>query len=1652
MATGDYLVRRNNANTDEVPDAGSDLLLLWDTAYASRGSSITYSAGTFTLGETGRYLVLASEQIGTTDTTNNQRNNAKLTFNLGGTELQEGYGTGYIRRSGGSQECLIQSMAIIEVTSLVGGANDLQVRVERVDTSTAGTVDRVANDRCGVSILKLDDDLNYGRYSGTVTSSSTSGGSVVCTLDTTTEEDGVVFSRTGNNVAITTSNRVLLLTSFKIDETNTDSTRSEYSSFVRDNGNGNTTVENTRIQTYKRGSSTQGCVLGGACIGTVFEPAVGADLQMLMFTHAGAAVAMDVDIMMVELPATCNAVKLSDTNGADFNEVNTQFNWATTDFVDTDAFTVSTPTTDITVDNTGPYLAFANFANRTGSSATRALPAGGFQVNDVTVNIAGHCSFNRNSGGIGNAQMAYGGLLDLTANDTVQTWLDQLGTNGNAVSADASNFVMIEVDTFAPPAPDEPIITGDVEITVVPASTMVVDIQTNPGDYLIRRNASNTDSLPDAGASLDLLWDTEVASQGGIAGYNATTGEFTFYNTGKYLVIFSDQFEVPAAGASSAEDRCWAQEVYIGGTRQQAGASSGWIYNDSGLEENNPSSVSVVDITAINGTANVMKLVAERIDTYTGSNSELDRVADRSGVMIIKLDDTLNYAHYESSADFNTSTGQDAETTANIQTTVEEDGTVFSRTIDVVTVASSNLILGIMTIKTVNAPNAYEEFIGRLELNSSTDIPGSVSVMNVPADRNGSEWGHQSIGFVFEPDGNDTVRIRIATQQGGNGTFSWRASLQLLELPSTVKAIIVQATTGDFNPSSNTNFAWDTNPYIDTDTFTHTAGTAAIEVDSAGDYLAFATMANDSNTSGITTPGVIFTENTTELRYAGGSTSTFNDFGKDHNSPHAGILFTGLSATDKVFATNERLGGTGTNTCDIGAMTVLKLDTMSTPSGAEEYTISGDVTYTFTIASTMVEGRVIDGDSSISLTANSAFAVGRNFTGDSDIVLTPASGMVEGRGIFGDSSIVFTPAADFTVGYTIDGDSSIVFNIASGMVANINAAIDGDSSITLTPDSPTRLTYSINGASLIVVTPASGMAFNQNPSLDGDSDITLTPASTMVEGRALEGDSSIVFNIASGMVANINAVIDGDSSITLTPASSMVEGRGIFGDSSIVFTPAANFEVGYTFTGDSDITLTPASTVVEGRTLDGDSSIVFNIASGMVANINAAIDGDSSITLTPASAMVEGRGIFGDSSIVFTPAADFTVGYTFTGDSSITLTPAADLATGYTFAGDSSITLTPGADFAEGRVIAGDSSIVFTIESDMAFNSGNAIDGDSSIVLTPAATFSVGRSFEGDSSITFSVNGQMVEGRGIFGASTIVFTPASGMDFTSSNTIQGDVTIVLTPESDTAVGYTLSGDSAIVLTPTADTAVERTVDGDSTITLTANSAFAVGRAIAGDSSVVLTPDSATSVGRDVQGDSAITFDINADMEFNTGNQINGDSSITLTPEATVVKSLSFTGDSSITLTPDSALGFGNEFEGDSSITVTPASEMKVGRIRIGDSSITFTPASGFNFTQNPALTGNSTITLVPASNLQYIPERGLVGNSTITLTPKTFAPLPSFCIKGISDVVNIGVAPEHIETVCITTLADTVSIGTTRNELVSIQTESDIIVIKSIDD
>jgi len=71
MANLDYMVRRNASDTSTLPTTGSTLDHDWDTQVAVSGTAVTYSAGTFTLVDTGNYLVTYSDHFGTTSTTTN---------------------------------------------------------------------------------------------------------------------------------------------------------------------------------------------------------------------------------------------------------------------------------------------------------------------------------------------------------------------------------------------------------------------------------------------------------------------------------------------------------------------------------------------------------------------------------------------------------------------------------------------------------------------------------------------------------------------------------------------------------------------------------------------------------------------------------------------------------------------------------------------------------------------------------------------------------------------------------------------------------------------------------------------------------------------------------------------------------------------------------------------------------------------------------------------------------------------------------------------------------------------------------------------------------------------------------------------------------------------------------------------------------------------------------------------------------------------------------------------------------------------------------------------------------------------------------------------------------------------------------------------
>ena len=447
MAAGDFVVRRNASNTDTIPNAGSDLLTLWDTAVANEGAGITYSAGTFTLGETGKFLVLCSDFGESLATQNDERLNWKMTLNLAGSELLEGYSTGFIRKTFDEAEQAIPfTAAVIDVATITGTGDDLQVRLERIDDTTAGgqEPDRVGGDRSGITILKLDDTWNYGLYRSTSAFTSPTSDNTPATVPIgTTDQEDSPFTRTTNTVDIATNNLVLAIWSLKSEDA-TPAGRAEYHGRLTLAGS---EVPGSRSQTYLR--VVDNCDWAGMSCVTLLEPTSGQDLELEIIAYEDGGDEFEATLQLIELPSGAEAAIMEATTG-DFNTAATNFTWDTLPHIDTAAFTATAGNANIDVDNADDYLTFGSQALTTlGLTGTRHVPALQFRVNTTDDETAGHSAYSRGSGTAETPAIATGTLLTgLAANDSVYVRNDRLSTETTAVACDVGAFSLIRLSSL----------------------------------------------------------------------------------------------------------------------------------------------------------------------------------------------------------------------------------------------------------------------------------------------------------------------------------------------------------------------------------------------------------------------------------------------------------------------------------------------------------------------------------------------------------------------------------------------------------------------------------------------------------------------------------------------------------------------------------------------------------------------------------------------------------------------------------------------------------------------------------------------------------------------------------------------------------------------------------------------------------------------------------------------------------------------------------------------------------------------------------------------------------------------------------------------------------------------------------------------------
>lgn len=478
------------------------------------------------------------------------------------------------------------------------------------------------------------------------------------------------------------------------------------------------------------------------------------------------------------------------------------------------------------------------------------------------------------------------------------------------------------------------------------------------GDYMVRRNNANTDTIPDAGSTLDCLWDTLVASSGSAITYDGVTGEFTLVDTGRYLVMYNDEWECP--GTTSNERRNSKTTLYHNGVEQLEGYDAGYIRGQTtdSFEYMN-SGCGVID----NSTANhKLKLVHERIDNST--TSTVSRRAGASGITIIKLDDTWDYGRYRTSGgDLASSVTDDAVVAFDwAGFLVQEDTTSFERQTDttLIRLKSADPVLCIYSARTEDAaPTGRSEYHMRV-YNDTAGLyfPGSYRQDYGPRVTDNCDWGGMSGMLILTGhSANDDIALEIISKESGGEDFD--GALQLIQLPAGAKMAIARATTGDFN-ANNTDFAWDTVPKRDTDEYGQ-SGLTAFTALNGGDHIVWGQQCNLAGLSGATraVPSIRVAIEDVVQGYGGGSGYNRNSGTAGHVGVAGGGLYTGLSADDKIEMHNIRMNNVTTSiTCGTGGFFALSMDSLF-GSGGTEHTEDINDTATATDALTMAITKAI---------------------------------------------------------------------------------------------------------------------------------------------------------------------------------------------------------------------------------------------------------------------------------------------------------------------------------------------------------------------------------------------------------------------------------------------------------------------------------------------------------------------------------------------------------------------------------------------------------------------------------------------------------------------------------------------------------------------
>lgn len=467
-ATGDFSVFREATGTEVIAGAGNDVT--WDTTVSANANiALQVNTSDIDLADGGKYLVLynAWTEQGGEGGANRRSLNSYLTVN--GTASAYGWGAGYFRDSESDLTAYNSGAAILDVTA----GDDVAVVLDRTD-SNAGGGTAIRPGTNGVSILKLDDTLDYLRVNQSTNSADISGNTAftATTFDTADEVDTDSFGFTAGGSAVTLKGAIdqMFIVTFNVRLDSGSTNRQNYEARLLLGGG---EVDGTRTTTYWAGSNgTQSGTL--QYVGIVKKTSA-SDQTLTLDVRRESSTSGTTNIVggetamaLVAIPETAEVLSVTNNGTQALTSAQSAFNWNQQIATAPTYFTHDTVTNNnqVSVAQDGDYLFFGSTYTSRTSGKGRDVPRIEWVLDSTVQSYGGHGAYNRGSQG-GTAYTAGGAsaLLfpGMTTGEVVELYHSD-ETTGTPDASFAANRVAlqgVEVSTLVPP-----VVTVDVNVSM----------------------------------------------------------------------------------------------------------------------------------------------------------------------------------------------------------------------------------------------------------------------------------------------------------------------------------------------------------------------------------------------------------------------------------------------------------------------------------------------------------------------------------------------------------------------------------------------------------------------------------------------------------------------------------------------------------------------------------------------------------------------------------------------------------------------------------------------------------------------------------------------------------------------------------------------------------------------------------------------------------------------------------------------------------------------------------------------------------------------------------------------------------------------------------------------------------------------------------